>query len=77
MNIRQDVLAELQFVVEEFSPMPFPEQIDDDMLLDGFFLDSVALTNLLVRLEERIGFIPSGIRQRTAFPQSIGDLIQL
>ncbi|MEZ4725561.1 MAG: hypothetical protein R3E79_00325 [Caldilineaceae bacterium] len=76
MGIRNTVLEQLRLAVEEFTSLPFPEQINDEILLDKFHLDSVAFTNLLVRLEEQIGFIPSGILQGIAYPETIGHLIQ-
>lgn len=76
MDVRQLILAELRATVEEFTPIPFPDPVDDDMLLDAFHLDSGAFTTLLVGLEAQMGFIPSGILQGVAFPETVGDLIQ-
>ena len=42
MNIRNIVLARLEQAVAEHSPMPFPKEMDDDVELDMFGLDSLA-----------------------------------
>ena len=42
MNIRNIVLVRLEKAVAEHSPMPFPEEMDDDTELDMFGLDSLA-----------------------------------
>ncbi len=76
MEIRRIILAQLQLAVEEFTPLPFPSDVDDDMLLDEFRLDSVAFTNLLVGLEQQLGFIPSGMLRGIAFPETVGEFIE-
>ena len=60
MNIRNIVLARLEQAVAEHSPMPFPEQIDDDIELDIFGLDSLAFMELLTSIEKEVGFIGLG-----------------
>ena len=46
MNIRNIVLTRLEQAVNENSPMPFPEEMDDDVELDMFGLDSLAFMGL-------------------------------
>lgn len=75
MQIRSIVLSQLQSVTEEFTPLPFPENVHDDILLDTFRLDSIALTSLFVRLEEQLGFIPTMILDNNSIPQTVGELV--
>lgn len=75
MSIRQVVLAQLKATVETFTPLPFPEDVEERWLLQDFMLDSVAFTSLLTRLEGELGFIPLGILAGIAFPETVGDLI--
>lgn len=77
MEIRRTILNQLQSVVEEFTPLPFPDEVDDDTLLDIFWLDSVAFTSLIVRLEEELGFIPETILQEGIIPKTLGELVNL
>ena len=77
METRSVILAELQSVVEEFTPLSFPSEVDDEMSLEPFRLDSIALTSLFMRLEEQFGFIPSGVLQGIAFPKTVGELIEV
>jgi|JI10StandDraft_1071094.scaffolds.fasta_scaffold395961_2 acyl carrier protein len=75
MEIQAIILQQLQVTVEQFSVLPFPAAVEDEMLLNDFHLDSVAFTNLLVGLEQQLGFIPLGILRGIAFPETIGELI--
>lgn len=75
METRTIILTHLQTTVEQFTPLPFPAMIEDEMQLNDFHLDSVAFTSLLVALEQQFGFIPTGILRGIAFPQTIGELI--
>ena len=59
MNIREIVLRDLAAVVTERSPLPFPAEVDDEMLLEDFWLDSIAFTALVTGIEAEVGFIPS------------------
>jgi acyl carrier protein len=61
--------------VEEHSPVPFPETINDDDLLEDFGLDSVAFTSLLAQLEEELGHIPTAILEGDAYPETFGELV--
>ena len=74
-NMRNTVLTQLQTIVENFTPLPFPDDVNDDTTLDAFRLDSIAFTTLLVNLEGEVGFIPSNILEGIAFPETVGDLI--
>jgi hypothetical protein len=74
MDIRTIVLKQLALIVAEYSPLPFPEDVSDDMMLDEFWLDSVAFTSLLTGIET--GFIPNQILRGIAFPRTIGELVQ-
>ena len=75
MNIRKIVLARLEQAVAEHSPMPFPEQIDDDIELDIFGLDSLAFMELLTSIEKEVGFIPRAILEGDLYPETFGELI--
>ena len=75
MNIRNIVLARLEQAVAEHSPMPFPEQIDDDIELDIFGLDSLAFMVLLTSIEKEVGFIPRAILEGDLYPETFGELI--
>lgn len=76
MEIREIVLTQLKLTVELFTPLPFPDTVDDRQLLRDFMLDSVAYTSLLTALEGELGLIPLGILGGTAFPETVGELIE-
>jgi acyl carrier protein len=75
VTIREVVRNKLASVVEEHSPVPFPETINDDDLLEDFGLDSVAFTSLLAQLEEELGHIPTAILEGDAYPETFGELV--
>ena len=75
MTIREIVRNKLALVVDEHSPVPFPETISDDDLLGDFGLDSVAFTSLLAQLEEELGHIPTSILEGEAYPETFGELV--
>ena len=75
MTIREIVRHQLAAVVEEASPMPFPDTIHDDDLLEAFGLDSVAYTSLLTRIEEEVGYIPTAILEGDFYPETFGELV--
>lgn len=77
MQIREVVLKYLAVVVEENSPLPFTEQIEEEMLLEDFWLDSIAFTSLVTGIESEVGFIPLAILKGTDFPRTIGELVQM
>ena len=77
MNLREIVLSRLAAVVQEHSPLPFPDPAPDEMLLEYFWLDSIAFTSLLTTLEAEVGFIPSEVLKGLAFPETIGELIKM
>jgi len=77
MSIRKIVLNHLAAVVEANSPLPFPEDVSDEMFLDDFWLDSISFTNLLIAIEAELGFIPIGILTGASFPRTIGELVKL
>ena len=52
MDIRNVTQSQLKRVVAEHSPMPFPENIEDDDELDLFGLDSLAFMELLIGVEK-------------------------
>lgn len=76
MTIREIVRTTLASVIEENSPMPFPETIRDDDLLEPFGLDSVAFTSLIAQLEAEVGFIPDAILEGDAYPETFGELVE-
>lgn len=76
MRIREIVLKHLAAVVQTNSPLPFPEEVSDEMFLNDFWLDSIAFTSLVTLIEVELGFIPLPILKGTAFPRTIGELVQ-
>jgi len=75
MNIREIVQNHLAAVVQESSPVTFPDTIDDDDLLEEFWLDSVAFTALLNRIEQEVGYIPNAILEGDFYPETFGELV--
>ena len=75
MNIRNIVLNRLEEVVTEHSPMTFPEEINDDIELDIFGLDSLAFMGLLTSIEKDVGYIPRAILEGDLYPETFGELI--
>ena len=75
MNIREIVQAKLAAVVADNSPIPFPESVDDDDLLDTYGLDSAAFATLLAVIEEEVGFIPTSILEGDFYPETFGELV--
>lgn len=73
--MRDVILKHLAATVAEHSPLPFPEEIEEEMLLKDFWLDSVAFFGMLTAIEGEVGFIPEGILRGVAFPETIGELI--
>ena len=77
MNIRNIVLNRLEQAVAEHSPMTFPEEVDDDIELDMFGLDSLAFMGLLTSIEKDIGYIPRAILEGDLYPETFGELVLL
>ena len=75
MNIRNIILARLKNAVAEHSPMPFPEEMDDDSELDVFGLDSLAFMDLLTSIEQDVGYIPRKILEGDLYPETFGELV--
>ena len=75
MNIRKIVLNRLEQVVVEHSPMPFPEEMNDDIELDFFGLDSLAFMGLLTGIEKDVGYIPRAILEGDLYPETFGELV--
>ena len=75
MNVRNVVHDQLKRVVAEHSPMPFPENIEDDDELDLFGLDSLAFMELLIGVEKELGYIPRTILEGDLYPETFGELI--
>ena len=75
MNIRNIVLKRLEQAVAEHSPMPLPEEMDDDIELDMFGLDSLAFMGLLTSIEKDIGYIPRAILEGELYPETFGELV--
>ena len=75
MNIRNIVLNRLEQAVAEHSPMTFPEEMDDDIELDMFGLDSLAFMGLLTSIEKDIGYIPRAILEGDLYPATFGELV--
>ena len=75
MKLRRIVLTRLEKAVAKHSPMPFPEDIDDDDELDVFGLDSLAFMELLTGIENDVGFIPRAILDGDFYPETFGELV--
>lgn len=75
MGIRDTVRARLAEAVAEHSPMPFPDDIDDDDELDVFGLDSLAFMGLLTTIEKDVGYIPRAILEGDIYPETFGELV--
>ena len=76
MNIREIVKQELASAVAENSPVPFPEEIDDDAPLDEFWLDSIVFTALLIEIDKKVGYTPTDIVEGIFFPTTFGELVE-
>jgi len=75
MEIRSVVLTRLGEAVATHSPMPFPDEIDDDDELDVFGLDSLAFMGLLTAIEKDVGYIPRAILEGDLYPETFGELV--
>ena len=75
MNIRDICKDKLAAAVAEHSPMPFPDDIDDDDELDVFGLDSLAFMGLLTSIEKEVGYIPNAILEGDLYPETFGELV--
>ena len=75
MKLRNVVQNQLKKVVAEHSPMPFPQDIEDDDELDVFGLDSLAFMELLIGIEKELGFIPRSILEGDLYPETFGELV--
>jgi len=75
MDIRNVIQNQLKRVVAEHSPMPFPENIEDDDELDLFGLDSLAFMELLIGVEKELGYIPRTILEGDLYPETFGELV--
>ena len=75
MSIREIVLARLAEAVAAHSPMPFPDEMDDDDELDVFGLDSLAFMELLTAIEKDVGYIPRAILEGDLYPETLGELV--
>ena len=75
VSVRKTVEDKLAEVVGKHSLMPFPNSIDDDYELDIFGLDSLAFMNLLIAIEQEVGFIPRAILEGDLYPETFGELV--
>jgi len=75
MNIREIIRDELAIAVAENSPVPFPDEIDDDAPLDEFWLDSIVFTSLLIEIDKKVGYTPTDIVEGVFFPTTFGELV--
>ena len=75
MDIRDICKDKLAAAVAEHSPMPFPDDIDDDDELDVFGLDSLAFMGLLTSIEKEVGYIPNAILEGDLYPETFGELV--
>ena len=75
MDIREIVREKLAVIVAENSPIPFPNEIDDDDALDEFGLDSAAFMGLLAEIEGEVGYIPAASLEGDLYPETFGELV--
>ena len=75
MDLRNIVLTRLEKAVAEHSPMPFPQDMEDEDELDVFGLDSLAFMGLLTGIEKDVGFIPRAILEGDLYPETFGELV--
>ena len=75
LSIHKIVHARLAEAVAEHSPMPFPDDIDDDEELDVYGLDSLAFMGLLTAIEKDVGYIPRAILEGDVYPETFGELV--
>ena len=75
MNLRNAILYRLGQAVAKHSPMPFPQDLDDDCELHVFGLDSLAFMSLLTDIEKDVGFIPRAILEGDLYPETLGELV--
>ena len=75
MDLRNIVLARLEKAVAAHSPMPFPQDMEDEDELDVFGLDSLAFMGLLTGIEKDVGFIPRAILEGDLYPETFGELV--
>jgi len=75
VNIRDICKNKLAAAVAEHSPMPFPDEIDDDDELDVYALDSLAFMGLLTAIEQEVGYIPDAILEGDLYPETFGELV--
>lgn len=76
MDIHAVVIKQLATTVAESSPLPFPAEVSDNMMLDEFWLDSLAFAQLLTRIETELGCAPLTFFDGADFPRTIGDLVK-
>jgi len=77
MTMREIVVQHVAEVVEAHSSVPFPDDATDETKLADLWLDSVAYTDLISRLEEAVGYIPTVILDGALYPETIGGLVSL
>jgi len=75
VDIREIVKHQLSIIVAQNSPVPFPDEIDDDAPLNEFWLDSLSFTSLLVAIEKKVGYMPADIIEGVYFPETFGELV--
>ncbi len=76
MDVRSVILKQLAAIVTESSPVPFPAEVSDEMMLDELWLDSLAFVQLLTRIESELGRDPLTFFEGTDFPRTLGDLVK-
>ena len=77
MTMREIVVKHIAEVVETHSSVPFPDDVTDETRLADLWLDSVAYTDLISRLEEAVGYIPTAIADGALYPETIGGLVSI
>ena len=73
MTMREIVVKHVAEVVEAHSSVPFPDDVTDETRLADLWLDSVAYTDLISRLEEAVGYIPPVILEGAFFQRPLGN----
>ena len=77
MTMREIVVKHVAEVVEAHSSIPLPDDMTDETRLADLWLDSVAYTDLISRLEEAVDYIPTVILEGAFYPETIGELVSI
>lgn len=75
MTVRDVILRQLAAVVAQSSPLPLPEDVSDETMLDEFWLDSLSFAHLLAGIESELKCTPLTFFEGVGFPRTVGELV--